>query len=67
MDSETFTKREIEILQLIVKGHTSKEIAEKLCLSLSTVENHRCNMIKKAGVKNIYAVIMFAIKNQLIK
>lgn len=50
------SNREQEIMDLIKKGLSSKEIAEKLHLSLHTVNNHRKNMAKKYNVKNLHHV-----------
>ena len=46
------TKREAEILRLIQKGLLSKEIADKLCVSIHTVNIHRQNLLRKLGVQN---------------
>jgi DNA-binding NarL/FixJ family response regulator len=46
------TGREVEIVKLISEGLTSHEMAEKLFISPRTVETHRANLMKKAGVKN---------------
>lgn len=46
------TNREIEILRLIQKGLLSKEIANKLCISIHTVNIHRQNLLRKLGVQN---------------
>ena len=46
------TNREIEILRLIQKGMLSKEIADKLCISIHTVNIHRQNLLRKLGVQN---------------
>ena len=51
------TAREIEIIQLIEKGLTSREIAEKLYLSPKTINIHRYNIFKKLEVKNISMLI----------
>ena len=56
----TLSSREIEIIQLICKELTSHEIAEQLHLSFFTVENHRKNIFKKLGVRNIAGMIMAA-------
>lgn len=48
-----FTKRELQILQLLAKGHTSKMIAEDLCLSVHTVNTYRRNMLEKSGCRNL--------------
>ena len=46
------TKREAEILRLIQKGLLSKEIADRLCVSIHTVNIHRQNLLRKLGVQN---------------
>jgi len=46
------SSREYEVLQLITKGHTNAEIAEKLFLSLSTIKTHVSNLFTKMEVKN---------------
>ena len=47
-----FTKREIEILSLIKSGKSNKHIADELCLSIRTVENHISNIHYKSGIKD---------------
>jgi two-component system, NarL family, nitrate/nitrite response regulator NarL len=54
------TRREKEILQLLAKGLTSNEIAEKLFLSTFTVDTHRRNMLQKFNVHNTQALINMA-------
>lgn len=63
---EILSKREIEILTLICKEYSNSEIAEKLFLSVSTVETHRKNLIAKLGVNNTVGLVKFALKNRLI-
>lgn len=60
-----FTAREAEILQLIVEGLNSKDIAQKLNLSLKTVLAHRNNIMHKAGTHNQAQLIRFALKERL--
>ncbi|NOY49995.1 MAG: response regulator transcription factor [Chlorobi bacterium] len=60
------TKREMEILQLISEGHTNTEIAERLFISIRTVDTHKNNLISKTGSKNIVSLLIYAIKNKLI-
>jgi DNA-binding NarL/FixJ family response regulator len=55
------TKREKEILQLIVNEFTTKEIAQKLYVSHCTIETHRLNIIQKLGVKNTAGLVREAI------
>lgn len=64
--NEILSKREIEILKLICKEFSNQEIAEKLFLSISTVETHRKNLIAKLGVNNTVGLVKFAIKNNLV-
>ena len=63
----TFSQREMEVLNWIAKGLTSKEIADKLFISPRTVEGHKANMIEKTGSKNIVELIIYAIKNELVR
>lgn len=51
------TKREREVLSLIVKQYSSQEIADQLYLSLRTVENHRYNLFQKLDVKNVAGLV----------
>lgn len=60
------TRREKEILQLIVDEYTNQQIADKLYLSLRTVENHRNNLLQKLGVKNTAGLVKAAISEGLI-
>ncbi|MCU0434987.1 MAG: response regulator transcription factor [Bacteroidia bacterium] len=57
------TTREREVLSLIVKEHTSEEIARKLFLSKKTVDNHRQNILAKTGCKTTIGLVKFAIRN----
>ncbi len=63
---EKLTKREIEILRLIAEGMTGKEIAQKLFLSLSTVNSHRMNVMKKLDIHDTARLVKYAIQNKLI-
>ena len=51
------TKRELEILHLIGDGYSTKQIAEKLYISINTVETHRRHLLEKLGVKNSMELI----------
>ncbi len=54
------TMREKEIVQLIVKGHTTALIAKELFLSVNTIETHRRNIYRKLDVKNLPELVNFA-------
>lgn len=62
----TLTKRELEILRLLQVGLTSKEIADKLFVSLETVRTHRRNMLEKTNAKNTSKLIHFALASGLL-
>lgn len=53
----SLTRREREILLMIIKQHSSQEIADMLYLSLRTVENHRYNLFQKLDVKNVAGLV----------
>jgi DNA-binding CsgD family transcriptional regulator len=63
---EDITKREVEILQLTCKQHTAEEIAEKLFISVKTVNGHRNNLLQKTGSRNVTGLVIYAIKNNLV-
>lgn len=60
------TKRELEVLKLICEGLSNAQIAEKLFISIRTVEGHKSNLISKTGVKNTISLVMYALKNSLV-
>lgn len=62
----TLTQREQEIILLIAEGNTTGQIAEKLFLSAHTVNTHRKNIMAKLGVNNTAAIVMYAVKQQLV-
>lgn len=53
--------REIEVMTLIVQGYINKEIASRLCISLSTVVTHRKNIMEKLGKKSVSALTIYAV------
>lgn len=65
--AEALTKREKEILKLIIEGKTNQAIGEQLFISPRTVETHRANLMHKLGVKNTAALVRKAIKHDLFK
>jgi len=64
--TEDLTDREREVLYLICKGHSNKEIANILQISKRTVDKHRENLLLKTGCKNTAGLVMYAIKNDII-
>jgi DNA-binding NarL/FixJ family response regulator len=61
-----FTRREKEILQLILDELTTQEIAEKLSISVSTVETHRSSLLLKVGAKNVVGLIKYTLEKGLL-
>lgn len=64
---EELTKREMEVLNLICKGFTIKEIADQLFISQRTVDGHKANLFRKTGVDSSVKLVTFAIRNNLFK
>ena len=58
-----FTKREKDVLRLIIDEHTTSEISAKLHIANSTVETHRRNLIEKTGVKSSLGLVRYAMEN----
>lgn len=61
------SKREIEILELICRGYSNQQIADKLFISQRTVERHRSNLMQKTETKNSISLVVYAIKNHLVQ
>ena len=60
------SKRELEILPLIAKGYGNKEIAEKLFVSVKTVEAHKTHIMSKLGLKSKPELVEYALKKKLL-
>ncbi|HBG19738.1 MAG TPA: DNA-binding response regulator [Desulfobulbaceae bacterium] len=63
---QELTRREKEILQLVVKGFTSKKMAEHLHLSQRTIDHHRSNLLRKFNRKNSVDLVNYAVRNGFI-
>ena len=61
----TLTRREIEVLRLIAEEYSNPEIADKLFISIRTVDTHRRNLLEKLGLKNTAGLVKYAIKHGL--
>jgi len=61
------TKREVEILQLLCYGLSSQAIADKLFLSVRTVDRHRANLIDKTKSKNTVDLVIYALKHNMVE
>jgi DNA-binding NarL/FixJ family response regulator len=66
-EKQLLSLREIEVLRQISNGFSNEEIAEKLNISVTTVKSHRANLLAKTNCNNTASLVMYAIKNKLIK
>jgi DNA-binding CsgD family transcriptional regulator len=66
MSKETLTNRQKQILILVTKGMTSKQIAKQLALSPKTVDAHRANIMDRLKIDNIAGLIKYAVREGLI-
>ncbi|HWP95336.1 MAG TPA: response regulator transcription factor [Syntrophomonadaceae bacterium] len=60
------TKREKDVLDLLVKGNTNKEMAECMFISEKTVKNHLTSIFRKLGVKDRTQAAVYALKNSIV-
>ena len=67
LPARPITEREEEILKLVAEGHSSKEIAQLLVISVKTVERHRANLLQKLGLRDRLEQTRYAIRVGLIE
>ncbi|MEJ5378182.1 MAG: response regulator transcription factor [bacterium] len=60
------SNREREVFQLLAEGHSTKEVADLLCVSVSTIKTHRINIMEKLGISTNAQLIRFAIQLGLV-
>lgn len=63
---DELTKREGEVLELVALGKTNGEIADRLFISVKTVETHKSHILDKLGLRNSGELIKYAIKNKIV-
>ena len=64
--AEALTRRELEVLRLLAKGNTNRQIAGLLNLSMRTVENHRANLMGKLGLASRVELVEYAEEHNLL-
>jgi DNA-binding NarL/FixJ family response regulator len=64
---DILTSRQRSILQLIAEGHSTKDIADKLYLSVKTIEAHRANIMDRLSIRDVPGLVRFAIRVGLIQ
>lgn len=67
VDKLDISEREMDVLRLICQGSTNKQIADKLFISIKTVEGHKSKLMLKTDTSNAVSLVLFAIKNQLVE
>ncbi|RON50795.1 response regulator [Pseudomonas frederiksbergensis] len=65
-DAHNLTARQLEILRLIVRGKSTREIANGLGLSIKTVETHRSQIMKRLQIYDVAGLVLFAVREQII-
>jgi DNA-binding NarL/FixJ family response regulator len=66
-ESQALTPREREIVKLIAEGHSNKEVAVKLSISLKTVETHRATVMRKLNLSSSASLVRYAIRNKFVE
>lgn len=65
-DRHNLTARQLEILRLIVRGKSTREIANGLGLSIKTVETHRSQIMKRLQIYDVAGLVLFAVREKII-
>ncbi|WP_095078704.1 response regulator transcription factor [Pseudomonas sp. Irchel s3h17] len=66
VETHNLTARQLEILRLIVRGKSTREIANGLGLSIKTVETHRSQIMKRLQIFDVAGLVLFAVREQII-
>ena len=66
VDKIVLSEKETEVLRLLCKGHSNNEIADKLFISVRTVEGYRNKLLQKTNSANVLNLVIFALKNKLV-
>lgn len=65
-DLSKLSPRQVDVLQGIAEGLTTKQIGLKLSISVKTVESHRSNLMERLGIFDVAGLVKFAIKAGLV-
>ena len=66
-ERESLTRRELQVLQLVAEGKTTKEIAATLGVSVKTADSHRSNIMHKLGMHSVADLVRYAIRRGLVQ
>lgn len=64
---QTLSVRELEVARLVAEGYSSKEIADRLDLSVRTVEKHRANIMDKINVKEVASLVRWCVQTGIVR
>lgn len=64
--SDRLTARQREVLQLIAEGHSTKEIARLLHVSVKTVESHRAQLMERLGIHDVAGLVLYAVRTGMV-
>jgi two-component system response regulator NreC len=64
---DTLTPREVDVLRLLAQGYTNRQVAEKLTLSVRTVESHRANLMDKLDLHSRVELVRYAAQHDLLE
>jgi DNA-binding NarL/FixJ family response regulator len=67
MPRDAITPREREIIQLLAEGHSNKEAASTLGISVKTIEAHRANIMRKLRLGSVSDLVRYAIRNKIVQ
>lgn len=60
------TRREREVLQLLAEGHNNRKVADRLGLSVKTIETHRARLMRKLGVGSLAELVRYAVREGIV-
>jgi DNA-binding NarL/FixJ family response regulator len=64
--SRTLTRREQEVVRLLARGHSNREVAVALDISVKTVETHRAHVLRKLSASSVVQIVRYALRNRLV-
>jgi DNA-binding NarL/FixJ family response regulator len=67
LPASALTARELQVMEMLARGHTNREIAEHLAISIKTVDTHRGHVLKKLNLRNNSELTRFAVKHGYVK
>ena len=65
-DAPALTPRQREVLQLIAEGHSTKEIARRLHVSVKTIETHRAQIMERLDIHHVAGLVQYAIRRKIV-